>query len=86
MKYRIICCCLLILLSSCGSLFDIFETYDRDAYREGLDTGDLINTGSLIGRWFAKAIAEAKPPIPPPITPIFLFNSVIKLQTKTPRD
>ena len=51
MKYRIICCCLLILLSSCGSLFDIFETYDRDAYREGLDTGDLINTGSLIGRW-----------------------------------
>ena len=48
MKSKIVYCCLLILLSSCGPLF---ENYDRDGYRDGSESGVLINNGSLIGKW-----------------------------------
>jgi hypothetical protein len=53
MKSKIICCCLFILLSSCGPLFqrDDPEVYNLDAYRDGSDSGVLTNNGSLIGEW-----------------------------------
>lgn len=49
MKNRIVCYCLLVLLSSCGNLFE--RDYDDDEFREGSDLGTLINNGSLIGNW-----------------------------------
>jgi len=50
MKYRIICCCLFILLfSSCLDLG--YGDYNRDGYRDGSESGVLTNSGSLIGKW-----------------------------------
>ena len=48
MKTKIIYCCLFILFSSCG---DLFESYNQQGYRDGSDSGILINDGSLIGSW-----------------------------------
>ena len=49
MKFRITCCLMAILLSSCG---DFFKTYDnQEEFREDFGSGTLINSGSLVGSW-----------------------------------
>ncbi|TVZ56873.1 hypothetical protein OD91_2174 [Lutibacter sp. Hel_I_33_5] len=50
MKSKIAYCLLLVLTTSCSSLFND-DNYDPEAYREGSDSGKLINEGSLIGKW-----------------------------------
>jgi len=46
MKSRILSFFILLLLFSCGPFFEGHEDY-----REGSESGNLINEGSLIGKW-----------------------------------
>lgn len=49
MKKRIIYYSLLILLSSCLSLYD--DDFNNEEFRDGSNLGPLTNNGSLIGKW-----------------------------------
>jgi len=48
MKSKVFYYFLLLSIFSCNSLF---EGNNRDGYRDGSESGILINGGSLIGRW-----------------------------------
>lgn len=48
MKSKILSFSLFLLLFSCG---DFFKTYNQEGYRDGSDTGTLINNGVLVGKW-----------------------------------
>ena len=54
MKFRIIYLLIIVLLSSCGNLFETYD--DKEGYRDDLGSGALINDGSLIGQWEQTAI------------------------------
>ena len=50
MKFRIICCFLILSLFSCILPFDD-DDEDKEAYRDGQGSEVLINEGSLVGSW-----------------------------------